>query len=83
MSRKAYQKFKNGEPLTRKEAMGAQCFSCNGESVELAHDCLGDSCPLYPWSPWGKKHGLRIVKPYRGIVRIKKKAKTEAVNVRA
>jgi hypothetical protein len=62
MSRKAYLKFKNGEQLSRKQAMAAQCYECNGNSVELAQDCLGVNCALYPWSPWGKSHGLRIVK---------------------
>lgn len=62
MSKKAYLKFKNGESLTRREAVGAHCYECNGYSVELSQDCLGVNCALYPWSPWGKSHGLRIVK---------------------
>lgn len=74
MSKKAYLKFKNGLPLSRKEAIGAQCYECNGDSVEMAHDCLGTSCPLYAWSPWGKRHGLRILKPYKSNLRPKKKA---------
>lgn len=61
MSRSAYLKFKNSEPLTRKEAMSAQCYECNGYSVEKAHDCLGYGCPLYQWSPWGKSPVLRRV----------------------
>jgi len=57
----AYQKFKNGEKLTRKEAIESQCYECNGYSVQLKDDCLGVSCSLYQWSPWGKKHGLRMI----------------------
>ncbi len=62
MSKSAYLKFKKGEPLSRKQAMAAQCYECNGYDVESSHDCLGVNCPLYPWSPWGKSHGLRPLK---------------------
>jgi hypothetical protein len=62
MSKSAYLKFKKGEQLSRKQAMAAQCYKCNGYDVESSHDCLGVTCPLYPWSPWGKSHGLRPAK---------------------
>lgn len=45
-----YEKFQNGESLTRKEAMLAQCFVCNGME-ESGKDCLGTSCPLYRYHP--------------------------------
>jgi len=61
MSRRAFEKFERGEPLSRKESINAQCYVCNGYSVEMAHDCLGRNCPLYQWSTWGKSHGLRPV----------------------
>lgn len=62
MSKSAFLKWKRGEFLTRSQAVAANCFNCNGESVEMAHDCLGkDDCPLYVWSPWGKRLGLRPV----------------------
>jgi ribosomal protein L44E len=32
MSKPAYLKFKRGEKLTREEAIGAQCYECNGYS---------------------------------------------------
>jgi len=52
----SFQKFKKHEKLTRKEAMEAQCFECNGETAEQKDDCLGkDICPLYTYSPWGEK----------------------------
>ena len=60
MSRTAYLKFKKDEGLTRKEAMDAQCYECNGYSVEKKDDCLGVSCPLYGWSTWGKSRGIKI-----------------------
>lgn len=43
-----YEKFKRGEPLTRKGAMLAHCYQCNGEE-EGAVDCQGKSCPLYQY----------------------------------
>lgn len=58
MSKAAYQKFKAGKRLTRKQAMDAQCYECNGFSTLPGHDCLGISCPLYQWSPWGKSRVL-------------------------
>jgi hypothetical protein len=72
MSKSAFLKFQKGEPLTRKQAMSAQCYECNGYSVERAHDCLGTSCPLYQWSPWAASHGLRAVK--RSNSNLKKKS---------
>lgn len=58
--RSSYIKFKEGKPLTRKQAMEAQCFSCNGESAEQKDECRGqESCPLYPFSPWGKGKGRK------------------------
>jgi len=50
----SFEKFKKGLPLTRKEAMKAQCYECNGYSFEKKDDCKGAICPLYQWSPWGK-----------------------------
>lgn len=51
-----YKLFLEGKPLTRKGAILAQCYVCNGEE-EGDEDCLGSaSCPLYPYSPYrGKK----------------------------
>ena len=46
---RAFEKFEAGEKLTRKEAMDAQCYDCNGRS---AVDCQGDSCPLYAFFPY-------------------------------
>ena len=38
MSKPAFERFKRGEPLSRKQAMGAQCYECNGYSVEKVDD---------------------------------------------
>jgi len=70
--RSSYNKFKASKPLTRKEAMEAQCFECNGLTAELKDDCLGaSSCPLYSFSPWGRAkkvssgEGLERAKTHR------------------
>lgn len=53
-----YERFQKGESLTRKEAILANCFSCNGFE-ESAEDCQGKSCPLYPFQPYrGKKKSI-------------------------
>lgn len=51
---KEYSKFKKGEPISRKEAMLAQCYVCNGMEESRA-DCKGKSCPMYFWHPHREK----------------------------
>ena len=54
-----YEKFKKGNRLTRKQAILAQCYVCNGEGGEGGVDCKGiDSCPLYQYFPYKHKKGL-------------------------
>lgn len=46
-----YERFMAGARLTRKEAILAQCYICNG-CKEGGDDCMGESnCPLYPFFP--------------------------------
>lgn len=47
-----YEKFQASQELTRKEAILAQCYVCNGMEAE---DCKGKSCPLYRFCPYRKK----------------------------
>ncbi len=74
-----FQKFEKGKPLTRKQALLAQCYVCNGFERE---DCLGVSCPLYQWSPWNKDakfHPLKRQNPSpKGLIQANLKRKTEA-----
>ena len=51
-----YKLFQEGKLLTRKQAILAQCYICNGEE-EGGEDCLGsETCPLYQYFPYrGKK----------------------------
>ena len=45
-----YKKFLKGQSLTRKQAILAQCYACNG--LESSNeDCGGESCPLYEYHP--------------------------------
>ena len=54
---KEYEKFKRGEFLTRKQAMLAQCYECNGFE-DSNEDCQGKSCPMYQYQPYkGVKKG--------------------------
>lgn len=54
---KEFKKFKDGGSLTRKGAILAQCYECNGYADE---DCLAKHCPLYQWSPFKKNVVLPI-----------------------
>lgn len=51
-----YKLFQEGKPLTRKGAILAQCYVCNGEE-QGGVDCLGsETCPLYQYFSYrGKK----------------------------
>jgi len=50
-----YEKFREGGNLTRKQAILAHCYACNGEN-EGGADCKGrDSCSLYQFFPYRQK----------------------------
>lgn len=46
-----YEAMKRGEKLTRREAILAKCYDCNGGN-ESNHDCGVKFCPLYQYSPY-------------------------------
>jgi len=46
-----YKKFKADARLTRKEAILAHCYICNGHK-EGGEDCFGRGCPLYRYFPY-------------------------------
>ena len=65
-----YQRWKRGEELTRKEAIEAQCYSCNGGENEF---CGGTkSCPLYKFSPFSheaiRKRAVSVGKGHSGEI---------------
>jgi len=69
-----YQKFKKGKSLTYRQAILAQCYSCNGLN-ESAADCQGHNCTLYPYSPYGDEDNYPY-SPKKGkgnIVNLQKK----------
>jgi hypothetical protein len=47
---KEWEKFKSNEKLTRKQAMLAMCYECNGLE-ESNEDCQGTMCPMYQYHP--------------------------------
>jgi hypothetical protein len=51
----AYKAFKEGKKITRKESMLAKCYECMSEYDNGKEDCLGKSCPIYPFYPYLKK----------------------------
>lgn len=53
-----YLKFKEGQPLSRKQAMLAMCYMCNGEEESNA-DCQGHDCPMYQYQHY---KGVKSVK---------------------
>jgi len=61
-----YEKWKKGDRLSVNWAVLAQCYSCNGFE-ESADDCKGESsCPLYRYSPHGRRrcmHKMRSLNP--------------------
>lgn len=48
-----YRKFEAGGNLSRKQAMLAMCYACNGME-DSGEDCGGTTCPLYPYHPHNK-----------------------------
>lgn len=46
-----WKKWREGSSLTRKEAMLAMCFECNGFE-DSAEDCQARHCPMYQYHPY-------------------------------
>lgn len=46
-----YEALIAGKKLTRKQAMLAKCYECNGLN-ESNHDCGVKRCPMYQYSPY-------------------------------
>jgi hypothetical protein len=45
-------KFIEGKPLTRGQAILAQCYECTGGYVDGARDCQIRTCSLYAFHPY-------------------------------
>lgn len=50
--RNEYLKFLRGERVTRKEAILAECYACQGFYVDGKYDCKSVLCPLYAFYPY-------------------------------
>ena len=58
---KEYESWESGSSLTMKEAILANCYMCNGQE-DSASDCQGGrACPLYAYSPHGRKQGKHLI----------------------
>jgi len=47
-------RFLEGQRITRGQALKAKCYDCMGGYADGAIDCGVESCPLYPYMPYGK-----------------------------
>ena len=45
-------KYLQGQALTMKQAILAECFSCGGYYADGRKDCHIPECPLYPFMPY-------------------------------
>lgn len=57
-----FRKFKEGKRLTRKQAMLAKCYECNGEE-EGGSDCNVDTCPMYAYQHYHIQSLRRHIRP--------------------
>lgn len=67
---KEWDMWKNGEELTRTQAIKANCYDCNGFE-EGGTDCDAgngyDNCPLYAYMPYRKE-----INNKNNVVKVKK-----------
>lgn len=56
MGKLQYDNWKAGKKLSRKGAVYAHCYECNGWE-QSGEDCQGkENCALYPFSPSKKRY---------------------------
>jgi len=63
-----YEAHLRGEPLSRKQAIKAHCYECNGLE-NSAVDCLGFNCPLYAYFPY---KGVKDESQYGSVNKVAK-----------
>jgi len=54
-----YKHFKEGKPLTRKDAILAHCYECNGLEDGIVDCPSAKSCPLYPYYTYRGKDKIK------------------------
>ena len=47
-------KYLEGKKISRKEAMSAFCYECQGYCKDGRVDCENVNCPMYPYMPYSK-----------------------------
>jgi hypothetical protein len=62
-----YKMFKEGKSLTRKGAMLAHCYVCNGEE-DSATDCMGTDCPMYQYFHYRNKTRKKDRVNYENVI---------------
>lgn len=55
-------KHLEGQRLTLKQAVNAQCYSCMGYFADGKHDCQMPKCPLHPFMAYNQNRIKRTVK---------------------
>lgn len=48
-------KYVNGESLTPRESLLANCYMCTGYYADGRIDCKTSNCPVYPYMPYSSK----------------------------
>lgn len=56
---KEFAMFQKGKKLTRKQAMRAKCYECNGLEESRA-DCDVDTCPIFPFRLYPNLSPLKL-----------------------
>ncbi len=54
--RKVYLDYLDGKFIGKARAILAKCFECCNGYADGRTDCGVESCPLYPYMPYRKKH---------------------------
>ena len=56
IGQKELENFRQGNGLTPRETLRAQCYDCTGGFADGRNDCGMNQCPIYPYMPYkGKK----------------------------
>jgi hypothetical protein len=57
--KKEYLAILSGKPVTMKQAITAECYSCTAGYFDGKHDCENNSCGLYPFMRYRKDKPIR------------------------
>lgn len=54
-------KYLNGEKITQRQAILANCYTCMGYYADGRNDCKLKQCPLYPFMPYSSNPYVKKV----------------------